>query len=80
MKNHQIQPEKLYSTMPDEPDPVYPNISLPSAIFEGNKCQIGEKYRIEVIVEIKTMDEYSYGCNLIESEIESDEEESKENE
>ena len=80
MKNHEIKPEKLYTTMPDEPKPVYPMISIPSEVFEGHQCQIGEKYRVEVLVEIKSMDEYSYGCNMIESEIESDEEEAKEGE
>ena len=73
MKDHGIVPEKLYPTMDNEPQKMYPNISIPAEVFEGHKCQPGEKYRIEIVVEIKSMNEYVYDCNLEESEIESDE-------
>lgn len=81
MKSHKIQPEKLYPvSIPEEPEPIYPHMEIPASVFEGSKCQIGDTYRVEVLVEIVRMDEQSYGCELIESEIESDEEEAKENE
>ena len=50
MKDHGIVPEKLYPTMDNEPQKMYPNISIPAEVFEGHKCQPGEKYRIEIVV------------------------------
>ena len=70
----------MYSTMAPENKMHYPSIDIPAEVFEGEKCEIGEEYTVEIKVKIKRMDEYSYGCELIESEIESDEEEAKENE
>jgi len=74
MKSHEIIPEKLYPTMEGESKKIYPSIEIPAEVFEGEKCEIGEEYTVEVKVRIKRMDEYSYGCELIESEIESEEE------
>lgn len=72
--------EEMYKTTVPKNEIIYPSISIPAEVFKDEKCQIGEKYRIEIEVEISTMDEYSYGCKLLESEIESDEEEKKEDE
>lgn len=72
--------EEMYQTTVPKNEMVYPSISIPAEVFKDYKCQIGEKYRVELVVELTTMDEYSYGCKLLESEIESDEEEKKENE
>ena len=78
MKIHGKKIEEMYPTMPPENKMSYPSIEIPAEVFEGEKCEIGEEYTVEVKVRIKRMDEYSYGCELIESEIESEEEESKE--
>ena len=80
MKNHGKKLEELYPTMPPENKMTYPSVEIPAEVFEDEKCEIGEEYIVEVKVRIKRMDEYSYGCELIESEIESEEEEKKENE
>lgn len=72
--------EEMYKTTVPKNEEIYPSISIPSEVFKEQKCQIGEKYTVEVVVEITNMDEYAYGCKLLESEIESDEEEKKENE
>lgn len=70
--------EEMYKTTVPKNEIVYPSISFPAEVFKDEKCQIGEKYTVEVTVEITNMDEYSYGCKLLESEIESDEEEKTE--
>ncbi len=75
---HGQKMEEMYDTTVPKNEIVYPSITLPAEIFKNEKCQIGEKYRIEVFIEIRNMDAYSYGGNLLESEIESDEEEKTE--
>jgi hypothetical protein len=75
---HGKTPQKLYETMDETPKKIYPYISMPMACLEGKKFQPGEKVRVEVIVEIKHLDENSFSGELLESEIESDEEEKSE--
>lgn len=67
--------EEMYDTTAPKNEIIYPSISIPSEVFKNAKCQIGEKYTVEVVVEIRNMDEYSYGCKLLESEIEEEKKE-----
>ena len=78
MKNHGKKIEEMYPTMEPENKLRYPSIEIPAEVFEDEKCEIGEEYIVEVKVRIKRMDEYSYGCELLESELETEEQESKE--
>jgi hypothetical protein len=66
--DHGVTPEKLYSTMPDEPEKVYPYISIPNKAFEKGEYQPGDECCIKVYVKIKSMTENDYGCDLIKSE------------
>lgn len=72
--------EEMYQTTVPKNEMVYPSISIPAEVFKDYTCKIGEKYTIEVTIELTNMDEYAYGGKLLESEIESDKEEKKENE
>ena len=81
MKSHKIQPPKLYETMPQEPDPIYPYITLPEEIFDKDEYQPGHKCMLKIEVEIEMMDKNSYQCKLLRSEeLESKAEEKAEGE
>ena len=75
--NHGIKPEKLYPTMPDEPQTIYPHrIMIPSTAFGKGKYEPGHKCTLEIEVEIESMQKEYYDCKLIESEeVEEDEKE-----
>lgn len=70
--------EEMYDTTAPKNEVVYPTISIPAEAFKDATCKIGEKYTVEVTIELTSMDQYSYGGKLLESEIESDEEEQTE--
>lgn len=70
--------EEMYDVTTPKNEIVYPYIQIPAEVFKDYTCQIGGKYRVEIVVEIRMMDENIYGCDLLESEIESDEEENTE--
>lgn len=72
--------EEMYDTTTPKNEIIYPTISIPAEVFKDATCKIGEKYTVEITFELTSMDQYSYGGKLLESEIESDEEEKKENE
>lgn len=65
--------EEMYDNTVPKNEVIYPFISIPAEVFKDEACQIGEEYRIEILIKIKTMDERSYGCDLVESEIEPEE-------
>ena len=69
MVDHGIKPEKLYPTMPDEPEKVYPHrLLIPASAFEGEKYEPGHKCTLKIEVEIETMTKDHYDCKLIKSE------------
>lgn len=70
--------EEMYETTVPKNEIIYPYISIPAEVFKDATCKIGEKYTIEIVIELTSMDAYSYSGNLLESEIESDEEDKKE--
>lgn len=72
--------EEMYDTTIPKNEMVYPPISIPAEVFKDVTCKIGEKYTVEVTIELTSMDAYTYGGKLLESEIESSEEEKQENE
>ena len=72
--------EEMYDTTTPKNETINPYISIPSAVFKDATCKIGEKYTVEVTIELTSMDEISYSGKLLESEIESATEEAKENE
>lgn len=73
MKDQGVTPEKLYSTMPNEPEKVYPYVSLPASVFDEEEYQPGHECVLKIKVRIKMMTENNYDCELLESEeIESD--------
>lgn len=69
--------EEMYETTVPKNEVIYPPISIPAEVFKDVTCKIGEKYTIEITIELTSMDQYSYGGKLLESEIESDEEENE---
>jgi len=76
MRDHKIQPSKLYETMVGEPEPIYPHIELPYEIIkdEAKKYQPGDIICVEVHVEIENISEYSIGGKLLKSEDQTDDE------
>lgn len=68
MKDHGIQPGKLYDTMPGEPEKIYPYISIPAEVFGKESYQPGHKCTLKIEVEIEVMDKHSYQCKLLKSE------------
>lgn len=71
--------EEMYDTTTPKNEIIYPSIAFPAEVFRDATCKIGEKYTVEVTFELTSMDAYSYGGKLLESEIDSEEskEESK---
>lgn len=67
MKDHGVTPEKLYPSMPDEPEKIYPYISIPAEAFNRG-YQPGDECCIEVYVRITSMSENSFECKLLKSE------------
>ena len=67
MKDHGVVPEKLYSSMPEEPEKVYPYISMPTEAFK-KEYQPGDECCIKVYVNIKSMSEHDFSCDLLKSE------------
>ena len=80
MKNHGVKPEKLYPTMQDEPEEIYPYISVPYEVIDHKQYQPGDKVRVELLIDIQSIDEHCFSGKLIESEVETDEDEEKEGE
>ena len=80
MKSHKIQPERLYPvSIPEDPAPIYPQVNLPYEIIsdkEGYKP--GDTICVEVYIKISNISEYSFGGDLLKSEVESMDEEKKE--
>lgn len=72
--------EEMYDTTTPKNEIIYPPISIPAEVFKDATCKIGEKYTVEITIELTSMNTYSYDGKLLESEIESEEEEKKENE
>lgn len=72
--------EEMYDTTTPKNEIIYPSISIPAEVFKDATCKIGEKYTVEITIELTSMNTYSYDGKLLESEIESEEEEKKENE
>lgn len=70
--------EEMYDTTTPKNEIIYPSISIPAEVFKDTTCKIGEKYTVEVTIELTNMSAYSYEGKLLESEIESEEEEKKE--
>ena len=69
MVDHGVKPEKLYATMPDEPDKVYPHrMMIPASAFEGEAYEPGQKCTIKIEIEIDSMTKEYYDCKLIKSE------------
>lgn len=68
MIDHGVTPEKLYPTMQEEPDKIYPGISIPSQAFESGEYQPGDECCIKIYVKIGIMTESSYQCDLLKSE------------
>lgn len=68
MKDHGVKLEKLYATMPGEPEVIYPHISLPAEVFDKETYQPGHKCTLKIEVEIEVMDKHSYQCKLLKSE------------
>lgn len=69
MVDHGIKPEKLYDTMPNEPEKVYPQrLMIPAAAFEKEGYQPGHKCTLEIEVEIDSMNQEYYDCKLLKSE------------
>ena len=54
--------------MPDEPEKIYPYISIPADAFKKGEYQPGEECCIKVYVKIKSMNEHDYSCDLMKSE------------
>ncbi len=75
MYDHAITPEKLYQTMPEEPQKIYPSISIPAEAFEKGEYQPGDECCIEIYVKIGAMTESHYQCDLLKSEDCTEEEE-----
>lgn len=67
-KEHGVKPEKMYETMAQEPDMVYPHISIPAEVFDKEEYQPGHKCTLKIEVEIDVMDKHSYQCKLLRSE------------
>lgn len=72
--------EEMYATTVPKNEIVYPSISIPAEVFKDYKCQIGEKYTVEVTIELTSMNEYVYDGKILESEVEDYKEEKKETE
>lgn len=77
---HGQKMEEMYDTTEPKNEIIYPSISIPAEVFKDATCKIGEKYTVEITVQLTSMDEYIYTGKLLESEIDSEEEESKETE
>lgn len=73
------KPPKLYDTMPQEPDTIYPTGYIPQEVFAEERYPVGHKCIVEVMVEITSADKMGYGVKYLQSEkIESIEEEQSE--
>lgn len=69
MVDHGVKPEKLYSTMPDEPEKIYPHqLTIPASAFEDEAYEPGHKCTLKIEVEIDTMTKEYYVCKLLKSE------------
>ena len=74
MVDHGIKPEKLYPTMPEEPEKIYPHrMMIPANAFEGEKYEPGHICKLEITVEIDNMGKEYYDCKLMKSEEVEDE-------
>lgn len=82
MKDHKIQPEKLYPvSIPVDPEPIYPKINLPYEIISDEKAyKPGDTICVEVYVKIENIGEYDFSGDLLKSEVSTMDEETKENE
>lgn len=80
MKDHKIQPERLYPvSIPVDPEPIYPFISLPYEIISDKEAyKPGDVVCVEVYVKIKNIGEHVFDGNLLKSEVETMDEETKE--
>ena len=67
-KDHGVTPEKLYPTMSEEPQKIYPSITLPAEAFEGEAYEPGHKCTLKIEVEIEMMSKDRYECKLLKSE------------
>lgn len=74
MKSHAIQPGKLYDTMPQMPEKIYPHIELPYEIIkdESKKYQPGEEIRITLCMKLDHIGEHNIGGDLLKSECEEE--------
>lgn len=77
MKDHGEILQKLYDTMPQEPEKIYPYISLPASAFEAGEYQPGHECQLLIKVRIDSMNENTYECKLLGSQ-EVEEENEKE--
>ena len=66
---HGKKPEKMYDSMPQEPEAIYPYVTIPMACLEGKKFQPGDKVSVELFIEIKHMSENDISGDLHESEL-----------
>lgn len=82
MKDHKIIPERLYPvSIPVDPEPVYPNINLPyDIISDEDAYKPGDVICVEVYVKIRNISGYDFSGDLLKSEVETMDEEIKENE
>lgn len=82
MKDHKIQPERLYPvSIPEDPEPVYPHINLPYEIItDEDAYKPGDVICVEVYVKIKNIGEYDFSGDLLKSEVSTMDEEATENE
>lgn len=80
MKNHKIQPERLYPvSIPVDPEPVYPFVSLPYEIISDMEAyKPGDVVCVEVYMKITDINKSSFSGDLLKSEVETMDEEVKE--
>lgn len=65
--------EEMYDTTQPKNEVIYPSISIPAEVFKDYACKIGEKYTVEVTLELTSMDAHAYSGKLLESEVEDEE-------
>lgn len=67
--------EEMYDTTAPKNEIIYPSVSIPAEVFKEATCKIGEKYTVEITIELTSMDQYSYSGKLLESEIDQEKKE-----
>ena len=67
MKEHGVTPEKLYPSMDNEPEKIYPFISIPAEAFDKD-YQPGHECTLKIVVKIEVMSEHHFECKLLKSE------------